>query len=429
MVACAAVQTGSEVILIAVAECFTSDIKDEEESSIDGENQDMCLAQQICRFPSDFTSARRAQGYLFNLLVMVTRKPFKLELADNRSANGLIDGLVEIVEGFCNRNLDQGTDEYMWDAEECIPFVPELRETTKQDIAACYCALRILIALSSEANTRPRVLFRNGLLEILTRIVSYSDLHMTFVQAILEVLSLASMVLDSVNDGEISDSVVQALLEVLEGAIGTDEKVMFAYIEGEEIQPTEAVLDIFATLSPEWCVGELHIFRLLEVVANLLNFQSTAQVSSSVVEVARRLASSYPRLAGEDEAFVSGVIKLFKNQKCVNVATSILKLIHEAHPLHQYAEDIQKYCPWDILSPTELDSKNAATSDTDESKNKMARREEAEVEEKGNNEENIVTVPDGTDDLTDESFKDHAAVKSEEVHIDSVLATVFGDHS
>lgn len=405
---------------MAMAECFNSSVRRKEDSSQDVATRDLCLAQEICRLPTSSASSRRAQGYLFNLLVMVTRKPFKLELADNRSSNGLIDGLVEILEAFCSRKLGQCADSYTWEAEGHIPFVPDLGKAAKQDIAACYCALRILIALSTDERNRFRVLFRKGLLATLTSFLSISQLHTTFVHAILEALSLASTMVPAFNDAEFAIPVLQALLLVLERASGKEEKTKKDRLEFCDNRAVESAMGILLTFSREWEVGELDISRFLSILGNLLNSQAMIKMSALLSKLARTLASAYPSHASEHSIFFSGVMQLFNTRECVDDAIEALKVMHAECPLHQYAAELRKLGRWHILSPAQMRSITALVADLFTSNKHLEGIHDFNKELLGTLEE--VVNPLG-------HCKNRSHLKNGEVENASILDSIFGDLS
>lgn len=83
-----------------------------------------------------------------------------LRLASNVSSEGLVEGLLFVMQDFYDKHLSTKHGINVWDKNTRLAFSPQLSAEMTQNIAAAYCALRILSKLSKDDRALIRLLKR-----------------------------------------------------------------------------------------------------------------------------------------------------------------------------------------------------------------------------------------------------------------------------
>lgn len=340
-----------------MAECFvdTMNLQKQEEYAKQKGYRDLCFAREILRLSPRSLSTSRAQGFLFNLLFAVPRENLNFTLADNKSAHGLIEGLVEVLQGFYDKHLADGMEVLFENIEERLPFRSGQDHHLKQEIAASYCALRTLTALSREVRNRARIFIRKDLLHLLASFLCHKHLHKTFVRAAVEALFVGIGILSIFKDGELSTRVLNALLHVLEKntlstAIIEDHVSDTEMAENLDLGTAETILSSLTSFSLDWGVESRTMKRFFDIIGKLLVVRNFVRALGVLSRIARILAFAYPQQAGRHLTFLSGIIQLLQNEDCLDNAVESIRIIHSVYPLSGYTEEFNIHCQRDNLS-------------------------------------------------------------------------------
>lgn len=361
------VRNGNETVLIAMAECFDITTKTNGPKQQELPGQDLCLAQAIFGFPVDTPPIRKAQGFLFNLLAMATSAPGGISLAMNKSAHGLVEGLLNILRQFHQLHLQTEARTSPWAVGDPIPFNVGHDERMTQDVAQAYCALKVLAELSNKESNRAYLFLRRDLLHVYMLFLTYPSTHRTFMMLILETLANGSSFLFSTQYPEKLLLLLKALLATLkksatlETTSGADSTN--APGQGLDFEVSRKVLQILCSFSPEWGVDASIVPEFMTIVARLLFVQHKIDALEAVAELACNLATAYPLLAAEHATFIPGVLQLLHSGKCLDFAVETLCVTHAAHPLHAHKDEIRSLCEWQLLSDTQVHSLSKVLGD------------------------------------------------------------------
>lgn len=354
------VHTGNEAVLISMAECFDVSTITDEDGSSESAYQDLCMAQTIFGLPDETPTIRKSQGFLFNLLAMAASAPDGVSLASNKSAEGLIDGLRNILQHFYKQYLQSEADASLWDVEEPLPFNIDHDEKSRRDIAKAYCALRVLSELSRTETNKSRLFLRVDILQIFTSMLTCKTIHRVFMLSILEALGNGSSLLSANSHPEALLSLLKALLVVLENSTGLDRATGISTPHTSEpvfdSDISRRVLHTLCSCSPEWGLDAAFVPTFMTIVARLLFLQHNVNVLESVAELALNLATAYPKVAGDHDTFVPGILQLLHSGQCLDFAVETLCTVHSAHPLHAYKDEMRGLCQWQLLSDTQVHS-------------------------------------------------------------------------
>lgn len=353
-----AVNDGSEAIMYAVAECFEhvwSDEEDDEKRAPDG----YCLARDLLYLSPEKPSARKAQGFLFNLLVMVTGAAGSsegLRLASNSSSEGLVAGLLHVIQEFYNRYLDGKEDVHIWDMNARLPITVRLTPEMTQNIAAAYCALRILAEISKDERAVARTFKQKDFLALIRVYLSHPGIHPVFVLSVLDVTYNVTLAMSENKERGDVMPVLEGLLMVLEKSTVLGPTLNRSANNASETLPahnsavSEKVFRILCIFSLNWKVDEAILPAYLNVLAELLSGQTLVSSMESVAEVAYNLASLHPNAAATHDGFVCGIIQLLQTGQTIDFAVDCLKVMHTAKSLESYAKQVRRSCTWHLLS-------------------------------------------------------------------------------
>lgn len=349
---------GSEAILYAVAECFEPAWSDdsEEEGQLSG---GLCLARDICLLSPDDPNARKAQGFLFNLLVMVTGASGTAEglrLTSNVSSEGLVEGLLYVLQDFYNKHLSGKHKIHVWDKNSRLPFTVKLTIEMTQNIAAAYCALRILSELSKDDRALVRLFKRGKLVSVSEAYLSHPCLHPVFVLSILDMVYNATVTFSENKELSVMMPALEDLLVVLEKSSSLRESLLRKTDSSSEttsahdLAVSEKVLKTLYYFSLNWDISETVIPVYLDTLTRLLSRQILVSSLDCVAEVACNLVTLHPKAAAAHKGFVNGIIHLLYTGQGVDFAMECLKVMHGVKSLKGYTEQLQNLCKCRTLS-------------------------------------------------------------------------------
>lgn len=355
---------GSEAILYAVAECFEqawSDEEDNEKEAADG----FCLARDLLYLSPHESSTGKAQGFLFNLLVMATGAAGSsdgLKLASNTSSEGLVGGLLHVLQDFYNTQLDGREYVNIWDMDARLPISVRLAPEVTQCIASAYCALRILTELSKDEQAIVLIFNQKGLIPFIRVYLLHSGLHPVFV---LSVLNMTYNIILALGENKVRGNVrpvLEGLLTVLERSTTSRPTSNRNVDSASDIAPShnlvisEKALRTLFILSLNWEVDEAILPTYLDILAKLLSRPNAVSSMDTLAEVACNLATLHPSATAAHDGFVHGIIQILHTGQNIDLAVECLKVMHAAKSLGSYSERVQTLCKWHMLSEEHVHS-------------------------------------------------------------------------
>lgn len=354
------VYTGNEALLLIMAECFDVSERHDETLSVDRPNRDSCLAERILRLSAEAPYVMKAQGFLFNLLSLVANAQEGISLASNNSARGLLDGLVNILQDFCNQYIKGGNERSHCYNETLLSFVVDPDERKRQNFARAYCALRVLTELSRSERNRSYIFLHEEVLRAFVSILFSKETHRVFILSTLEALSNGSSLLSDKNHSQVLRGLLVTLLSVLEKSTGLQSNMNDDNADLSEqmvdFDVSRKVLEFLCNCPGIWGLDSACVSTFMSVISRLLFRQHRVDNLECVAELALNLATAYPELAGEHETLVPGILQLLHSGQCLDFAVETLCVIHTAHPLHSHKDEIRNLCRWQLLSDTQVHS-------------------------------------------------------------------------
>ncbi|CDF33099.1 unnamed protein product [Chondrus crispus] len=323
----------------------------------------MCLAQTILGFSADAKSVRKTQGFLFNLLAVAVSTGDGVVLASNDSAEGLLEGLLKILEDFLEDSQCCELIASPSNNIDSLPFSPSHDDRTRQTIAQAYCALKVLSELAKNSANKGRMFLRRDVLKLLAQMLRCENLYHAFLTCTLETVWLGSSFLSAKNHGKTLQILTEGLLRILEtstslNATSTDFENLSKGVShpAPDFSISGKVLSILSTCSPEWGLPDMLVRRFLKDISRLLFLQHMVDVLESVAEICLNLATGFPKIAGTHEEFIPGVLQLLHSGKCLDLAVETLCHILPAHSLEAYRDEIRRLCERQLLSDTQVHS-------------------------------------------------------------------------
>lgn len=318
-----------------------------------------------------------AQCFLFNILLSATRAPDRVRLASNRSADHLVEGLLELLMRFHRVHLGgESHHPYKLANVDQQPFPLHEDIETRQDTAAAYCALRILAQLAKNKWNQERLFFRGDLLLIFASFLAHPWIHRTFVVAILDAVADTAPLLSEINKQDATDQLVEGLLSRLEKSanLGRRSETQFPRTPDTEIdcEVFSKTLQVLSTYTPEWGLRDEIIARFIALIAwaHSDNHEIVATVSEDGTQVKAYLAaascalvSAHSSAAAQNPAFVHGILLWLSTGNHLDSAVECFRVMHDAHPLNAYAAEFHKLCPWHLLSCSHVRSLAKMVSD------------------------------------------------------------------
>lgn len=351
-------------MLVAMAECFDVSGETNNEPLANNTAHDMCLAQTILGFSADSKSVRKTQGFLFNLLAVAVSTGDGVVLASNDSAEGLLEGLLKILEDFLEDLQCFELIASPGNNIDSLPFSPSHDDRTRQTIAQAYCALKVLSELAKNSANKGRMFLRRDVLKLLAQMLKSENIYHAFLTCTLETVWLGSSFLSAKNHGKTLHILTEGLLRILETStsLNATSSIDFENLSKGVSHPAPdfsisgRVLSILTTCSPEWGLPDVLVRRFMKDISRLLFLQHMVDVLESVAEICLNLATGFPKIAGTHEEFVPGVLQLLHSGKCLDLAVETLCQILPAHSLEAYRDEIRRLCERQLLSDTQVHS-------------------------------------------------------------------------
>lgn len=338
--------------------------------------QDLCLAKHICCPLQNSASSRMAQCFLFNVLLSATRASDRVRLASNRSADHLVEGLLELLIRFHRKHLGRESHQSMLVSEDQLPFPLHDDIETRQDTAAAYCALRILEQLAKNKWNQGRLFCRGDLVLVFSSFLAHSAIHRIFVIAILDAVAGAAPLLSEINQQDVLDSLVESLLTRLEKSakLGRRSETQFPRELDREIdyEVFSKSLQVLSNYTPEWGVRDGTITRFIALIAwaqshkdeivGTLSEDGT-RFKKCLVAASCGLVSAHSSAAAQNPAFVHGILIWLSSGDHLDNAVECFRVMHDAYPLNAYAAEFHNLCPWHLLSRSHVSSLAGMVSD------------------------------------------------------------------
>lgn len=335
------------MIVLAMAECF----QDQRLAACTGSGsnkRDLGLAKAVCLLPPKAQYTRKAQGFLFCLLINVTRNPSTALLASNNSASGLLDGLFGLIQVFYVKCLKAGSQK---DGSEQAPFLDSNNKVVNRDAAAAYCSLRILESLSKEPQNRSRIVQHKGFPMLIGPLFTHAKLPECFLLSIMSMVQECYPLLLSTTGEVVLEVLGDGLLSRLEESAnigggcsneGTEEREA----EKGDMEVCSKALTILGSYSQNIGLESKCLSRLIITICKLLHCQHAIANTRGLAVVVYNLTARFPGVVSESVDFIQGVFKLLRDTRCTEKVLEALRLIQREKPLQEYAKDVGLMGQW-----------------------------------------------------------------------------------
>ncbi|CAN8067287.1 unnamed protein product [Agarophyton chilense] len=329
------VETGADVVLLALAECLPSctlrlDANFERP-------KDLGLGKAICILPFCSPNMKRALGLLISAVIKASKLPSFLLLADKNSSHGFIDGLFYLLHRYL-RHESSEDEEY----EACETDV----------LSAAYCALSVIQMLVDEEQNRPKIISNVGFRYAIGRFLGYEDSSRSFLLVMLDIITkCCTMMVDLLSERDM-DLFVSSLVQRLEMATGLDPEAPLEHEvkKGLDVPPdyeiSSKVLPILVTLARKMGIKCRNSGRLIELCVRMLHCQERIADNTNLALIVHTIAERFPNMIASNRDLVRGVLKLVRDATCVDIAAETLIIINRTLPVRELVLESGLFSGW-----------------------------------------------------------------------------------
>lgn len=303
------VTSAAEVVLLAVAESFMLP------DTTNTRQTDLGLCKALCLLPAPAQCTRRAQAYLFCLVIAAVEQG--LILSDTRSARAFVDGLFTLLKLY---QLHQ----------HATPFLEE--KPVNRDAAAAYCVVRILANLAQTPANRHPIFTHSAMAKVFFPLLTTLDIPRDFCISMLDLLAS----LTELDEWPVCtiDLLFQAVVIQLDASTCMDTDTSLP-----DYDISTRALTILVNTSSQITLESSILSPLVALICTLLHSQHTISHTAALAHLCNMLCTRFLEIVANDSSFILGLFSLVKDAQCTSIAADCLQSLNGITPLNEYATE------------------------------------------------------------------------------------------